>query len=153
MSSAETATKKMIALMSSDGVTFEVEESVAVQSETIKNMIENNIAVTPIPLPNVTSNILLKVIEYCKHHAEAASNAAVYGAAAHKVAEEYVRRFDSELLKVDQSTLIDLLNAAYNLNIKSLVELTCNKVAEMLKWMSIEQIRCTLNAENDFIPE
>ncbi|KAI3891631.1 hypothetical protein MKX03_008563, partial [Papaver bracteatum] len=53
----------MVTLRSSDGVTFDVEEAVALQSQTIKHMIEDGI-----PLPNVTSNILTKVLEYCKKH-------------------------------------------------------------------------------------
>ncbi|XP_026439317.1 transcription factor GTE8-like [Papaver somniferum] len=56
----------MVTLRSSDGWSFEVEEVVALQSQTIKRLIEDNCV--DIPLPNVTSNILAKVLEYCKKH-------------------------------------------------------------------------------------
>ncbi|OVA07438.1 SKP1 component [Macleaya cordata] len=57
-----TAEKKVITLKSSDGVIFEVDEAVALESETIKQMIEDDCADGSIPLPNVTGNILAKVI-------------------------------------------------------------------------------------------
>ncbi|XP_048494670.1 SKP1-like protein 1B [Beta vulgaris subsp. vulgaris] len=63
-------TVRMITLKSSDGEKFEVEESVALECETIKLMIEDDCADTAIPLPNVTAKILSKVIEYCKKHVE-----------------------------------------------------------------------------------
>ena len=42
----------------------------ALESQTIKHMIEDNCADNGIPLPNVTSKILSKVIEYYKKHVE-----------------------------------------------------------------------------------
>ncbi|MCP6508470.1 hypothetical protein NL478_27275, partial [Klebsiella pneumoniae] len=57
--------KKMITLKSSDGEEFEVEEAVAMESQTIRHMIEDDCADNGIPLPNVNSKILSKVIEYC----------------------------------------------------------------------------------------
>nr|XP_016493547.1 PREDICTED: SKP1-like protein 1A [Nicotiana tabacum] len=94
---------KMIVLKSSDGETFEVEESVAVESQTIKHMIEDDCADTSIPLPNVTSKILAKVIEYCKRHVDAASKTE------DKAVEDDLKAFDADFVKVDQSTLFDLI--------------------------------------------
>ncbi|KAI3446269.1 hypothetical protein Pfo_002934 [Paulownia fortunei] len=153
MSSAEAAEQKMILLKSSDGETFEVEEAVAVESQTIKHMIEDNCADTSIPLPNVTSKILAKVIEYCKRHVDAAGKASGDGTAADKVAEEDLKAFDAEFVKVDQGTLFDLILAANYLNIKSLLDLTCQTVADMIKGKTPEEIRKTFNIKNDFTPE
>ncbi|KAK4771533.1 hypothetical protein SAY87_032065 [Trapa incisa] len=52
-----------IILRSSDGETFEIDEVVALQSQTIKHLIEDDCADNGIPLPNVISKILAKVIE------------------------------------------------------------------------------------------
>lgn len=111
MSSGDAASSKMIVLKSSDGETFEVEEAVAVESQTIKHMIEDNCADTCIPLPNVTSKILAKVIEYCKRHVDAAAKANADGALtpADKVVDEDLKAFDTEFVKVDQGTLFDLI--------------------------------------------
>uniref|UniRef100_A0A453MNC0 SKP1 component POZ domain-containing protein n=1 Tax=Aegilops tauschii subsp. strangulata TaxID=200361 RepID=A0A453MNC0_AEGTS len=60
----------MITLKSSDGEEFEVEEAVAMESQTIRHMIEDDCADNGIPLPNVNSKILSKVIEYCNKHVQ-----------------------------------------------------------------------------------
>ncbi|VFQ72047.1 unnamed protein product [Cuscuta campestris] len=65
------STTKKINLKSSDGEVFEVDGQVAVECQTIKQMIEDDGADSVIPLPKVNSKILAKVIEYCKRHAEA----------------------------------------------------------------------------------
>ncbi|CAI9769026.1 unnamed protein product [Fraxinus pennsylvanica] len=144
-------TQKMIVLKSSDGETFEVEEKVAVESQTIKHMIEDGCADTSIPLPNVTSKILAKVIEYCKRHVDAAADGTP--ATADRVADEDLKTFDADFVKVDQSTLFDLILAANYLNIKSLLDLTCQTVADIIKGKTPEEIRKTFNIKNDFTPE
>ncbi|TLN28072.1 SKP1 family protein [Acinetobacter baumannii] len=136
---------KMIVLKSSDGETFEVEEIVALESQTIKHMIEDDCADTSIPLPNVTSKILSKVIEYCKKHVESKAD--------DKSAEDDLKAFDTDFVKVDQGTLFDLILAANYLNIKSLLDLTCQTVADMIKGKTPEEIRKTFNIKNDFSPE
>ncbi|XP_073311059.1 SKP1-like protein 1A [Primulina huaijiensis] len=154
MSSAD-ASQKIIVLKSFDGETFEVEELVALESQTIKHMIEDNCADTTIPLPNVTSRILAKVIEYCKKHVEAASKSDADGGmcSSDKVVDDELKSFDTEFVKVDQGTLFDLILAANYLNIKSLLDLTCQTVADMIKGKTPEEIRKTFNIKNDFTPE
>lgn len=95
---------KMIMLKSSDNENFEVEEAVAVESQTIKHMIEDDCANTTIPLPNVSSKILAKVIEYCKKHVESPKTDEV-----NKAADDVLKTFDAEFVKVDQATLFDLI--------------------------------------------
>ena len=55
---------------SADAETFEIDEIVALESQAIKNMIEDECADNVIPLNNITSETLSKVIENCKKHAE-----------------------------------------------------------------------------------
>ncbi|KAL8160510.1 hypothetical protein V2J09_002047 [Rumex salicifolius] len=140
------ASQKKITLKSSDGETFEVEESVAVESQTIKHMIEDDCADNVIPLPNVTSKILAKVIEYCRKHVESPKTE-------DRTAEEELKAWDAEFVKVDQATLFDLILAANYLNIKTLLDLTCQTVADMIKGKTPEEIRKTFNIKNDFTPE
>jgi len=56
-------------------------------------------------------------------------------------------------VKVDKPTLFDLILAANYLNIQSLLDLTCQSVADMIKGKTPEQIRETFNIKNDFSPE
>ncbi|XP_010442189.1 PREDICTED: SKP1-like protein 1B [Camelina sativa] len=155
------STVRKITLKSSDGENFEIEEAVALESQTIKHMIEDDCADNGIPLPNVTSKILSKVIEYCKKHVEAAaakSETAVATAAttttvASGSSDEDLKTWDSEFIKVDQGTLFDLILAANYLNIKGLLDLTCQTVADMIKGKTPDEIRKTFNIKNDFTPE
>ncbi|XP_017702361.1 SKP1-like protein 1 [Phoenix dactylifera] len=148
--------EKKITLKSSDGEVFEVDEMVAMESQTIKHMIEDDCASNGIPLPNVTSKILSKVIEYCKKHVDAAAAAASKSAAddtSFKLADDDLKTWDAEFVKVDQATLFDLILAANYLNIKGLLDLTCQTVADMIKGKTPEEIRKTFNIKNDFTPE
>ncbi|KAG6648408.1 SKP1-like protein 1B [Carya illinoinensis] len=140
---------RKITLKSSDGETFEVDEAVALESQKIKHIIEDDCANNGIPLPNVTSKILSKVIEYCKKHVEApkAEDRAI------SLDEEDLKTWDAEFVNVDKATLFDLVLAAKYLKIKSLLDLTCQNVADMIKGKTPEEIRKTFNIKNDFTPE
>ncbi|KAK4853945.1 hypothetical protein QYF36_016754 [Acer negundo] len=83
-----------ITLNSSEGEAFEVDEAVVLESQTINHMIELGF-----PLPNVSSKILSKVIEYCKKHGESPKS-------------DDLKAWDAEFVKVDQDTLFDLILAA-----------------------------------------
>ena len=159
---AEEGKKKMITLKSSDGELFQVEEAVAMESQTIRHMIEDDCADNGIPLPNVNSKILSKVIEYCNKHVQASPIPADSGAAADASSStstaaaapaEDLKSFDAEFVKVDQATLFDLILAANYLNIKGLLDLTCQTVADMIKDKTPEEIRKIFNIKNDFTPE
>ncbi|KAG6775671.1 hypothetical protein POTOM_019160 [Populus tomentosa] len=198
---------RKISLRSSDGESFEVDEAVALESQTIKHMIEDDCADNGIPLPNVTSKILAKVIEYCKKHVETPKSED----RGTNSGDDELKNWDTEFVRVDQATLFDLIldddellhsiavtavliysigllglnsvsdaigwererhkqlylvywnkyctavesdsNAANYLNIKGLLDLTCQTVADMIKGKTPEEIRKTFNIKNDFTPE
>uniref|UniRef100_A0ACD5YCS4 Uncharacterized protein n=2 Tax=Avena sativa TaxID=4498 RepID=A0ACD5YCS4_AVESA len=144
------AAEKKLTLKSSDNEEFEVSESVAMKSQTIKHMIEDDCANNVIPLPNVSSKILSKVIEYCTKHVEKAAGEAERDT---KAAETELGTYDADFVKVDQATLFDLILAANYLDIKELLDLTCQTVADMIKGKTPEEIRKTFNIKNDFTPE
>merc|ERR1712032_1721049 len=100
---------EMLKLKSSQGEIFEVEPEVACMSTLIKNMVDDSGTDEEIPLPNVKTAILSKVIE--------------------------------------------IILAANYLDIKSLLDLTCAKVASMIKGKNTEEIRKQFNIVNDFTPE
>eukprot|EP00879_Flechtneria_rotunda_P002843 GHRR01003056.1.p1 GENE.GHRR01003056.1~~GHRR01003056.1.p1 ORF type:complete len:157 (+),score=51.50 GHRR01003056.1:214-684(+) len=138
-----------VKLTSSDNQTFEVDEEIANESLTVKNMIEDTGTEDIIPLPNVPGKILSKVIEYCKFHVEASKKVDDKPAKS----EDEIKQWDTEFVKVDQATLFDLILAANYLNIKGLLDLTCQTVANMIKGKTPEEIRKTFNIKNDFTPE
>lgn len=96
---------RKISLRSSDGESFEVDEAVALESQTIKHMIEDDCADNGIPLPNVTSKILAKVIEYCKKHVETPKSED----RGTNSGDDDLKNWDTEFVRVDQATLFDLI--------------------------------------------
>ncbi|KAJ0257442.1 SKP1-like protein 4 [Hirschfeldia incana] len=145
---------KKIILKSSDGESFEVDEAVALESQTIKHMVEDDCIADGIPLPNVTSAILARVIEYCKKHVDAAAEANagdkdIYG----NTEDAELKNWDAEFVKVDQPTLFDLILAANYLNISGLLDLTCKTVADMMVGKTPDQMREHFNIKNDYTAE
>jgi S-phase kinase-associated protein 1 len=142
-----------VTLQSQDGQDFVVEINVAKMSATIGNLIEDAGIANAIPLPNVTSKILTKVVvEYCKYHIE--NPTAVTDAVAVDVKRtDDISGWDLEFCKVEQATLFELILAANYLDIKDLLDLTCKTVANMIKGKTPEEIRKTFNIKNDFTPE
>mmetsp|Transcript_38401 Transcript_38401/g.64513 ORF Transcript_38401/g.64513 Transcript_38401/m.64513 type:complete len:155 (+) Transcript_38401:143-607(+) len=136
-----------VKLRSSDEEMFEVELEVANKSQMIRNMLEDTGTDNPIPLPNVSSKILAKVIEYCKYRVDVTKEDKP------TISEEEKKQWDSDFVKVDQATLFELILAANYLNIKELLDLTCLTVANMIKGKTPEEIRKTFNIKNDFTPE
>lgn len=105
-SDSPTVDSKTLVLRSSDGVAFVVDEVVAMESVTIRNMIEDECTENGIPLPNVTGRILAMVIEFCKRHTEGSSQG---GSGFGGVGEEDLKAWDANFVKVDRATLFDLI--------------------------------------------
>jgi len=141
-----------IKLQSSDGESFLVDVQVIRCSLTIKTMLEDlgfeEGEDDIIPLPNVNSAILKKVIAWATHHkddpppAEDDENK--------EKRTDDISSWDADFLKVDQGTLFELILAANYLDIKGLLDVTCKTVANMIKGKTPEEIRKTFNIKNDF---
>ncbi|CAL5039806.1 unnamed protein product [Urochloa decumbens] len=151
-------------LISSDDERFEVTEAAANMSQTIRHMIEDGCVDGGIPLPNVNSKTLAKILEYCNKHAAAAAASTVPAASSDEAGgssssnasagkDEDLASFDKAFVDVDQCTLYDILLASNYLEIKALLDLACQKVADMIRGKTPEQIRETFGIKNDFSPE
>jgi S-phase kinase-associated protein 1 len=130
--------------------------------------------VQEIPLPNVKSTVLSKVIEFCSHHhnnpmreiekvrSELVDNGLgplwfslflrvqpLKSADMHDVVSDW----DANFIDVEQDLLFELILAANYMDIKSLLDLACAKVASMIKGKTPQEIRETFNIVNDFTPE
>merc|ERR1712027_211795 len=66
---------------------------------------------------------------------------------------EVVSEWDATFVEIEQETLFELILAANYTDIKSLLDLTCAKVASMIKGKNPEEIRQKFNITNDFTPE
>jgi S-phase kinase-associated protein 1 len=65
-----------------------------------------------------------------------------------------VSEFDSKFIDIDDlEGIFDLIMAANYLDIKSLLDLSCAKIATLIRGKTPEEIRKTFNIVNDFTPE
>lgn len=142
----------MIKLQSSDGEIFETDINVAKCSGTIKTMLEDcgmdegEDAV--VPLPNVNSAILRKVLQWANYHKD--DPQPTDDDENKEKRTDDIPSWDSDFLKVDQGTLFELILAANYLDTKGLLDVTCKTVANMIKGKTPEEIRKTFNIKNDF---
>ncbi|GFS42028.1 hypothetical protein TNIN_241071 [Trichonephila inaurata madagascariensis] len=143
-----------IKLQSSDGEIFEVDVEIAKASVTIKTMLEDlgmdDDEQEVVPLPNVNSAILKKVIQWATYHRDDPPPPEDDDSKDKRTDD--ISSWDADFLKVDQGTLFELILAANYLDIKGLLDVTCKTVANMIKGKTPEEIRKTFNIKNDFTP-
>lgn len=140
---------EIIKLVSSDQVEVETTVGVVKHSDTIKNLIFDCDIENPIPLPNVTSQVLTEVLKYMEHlqdnplpHTEEDT--------AKRELTEWEQKFCSAL---DQATLFELILAANYLDSPKLLDVSCKAAAGMIRGKTTEEIRETFHIVNDFTPE
>ena len=101
------SSSKIITLTTNDDVAFDVDEAVAFESQTIKDAFGDGRADNGTLLPNVSSKILSKVIEYCNMHVEARKFEERSGF------DEELKAWDADFVKVDQGTLFGLVEVSF----------------------------------------
>jgi len=155
--STSAAPTKEVLLVTSDNEQFKVEQAVAYRSVLIKNMVEDvGESENAIPLPNVSSNVLKKVIEWCEHHKKDPEPTA---SALEELSDDSRKKtteisdWDQKFIAVDQEMLFEIILAANYLDIKPLLDVGCKTVANMIKGKQPEEIRKMFNIVNDFTPE
>uniref|UniRef100_A0A7N0RAC0 SKP1-like protein n=1 Tax=Kalanchoe fedtschenkoi TaxID=63787 RepID=A0A7N0RAC0_KALFE len=158
--STTTTTVKKIHLRSSDDQDFEVVEAAALWSQTIKNMIDDGYDNDIIPVPNIKGSVLAKVIEYCNKHHEAeaqaepeAESSSSSTTPAPAVVDPKLKAWDAEFVDQDYPALFHLVMAANFLDIKDMLELTTQAVADKIKGKQPGEVREIFNIKNDFTPE
>ncbi|XP_057342222.1 S-phase kinase-associated protein 1-like [Microplitis mediator] len=137
----------VIKLESNDKQIFEVDIKVAKMSMTIKTMLEDlglgDSDDEVVPLPNVNSAILKKVIEWAEHHKD--DPPAPEDDETQEKRSDDISVWDVDFLKVEQPTLFAIIRAANYLDIKGLMDVTCKTVANMIKGKTPDEIRKTFN--------
>jgi len=143
----------VLELESQEKEKFPVPKKVAIMSELVKTMAEGDKDEKVIPLPNVKAAVLKKVVEWMKHHVDNPAKEIEKPLKSANLAECVSDQWDADFVDVDQELLFELILAANYMDIKPLLDLTCAKVASMIKGKTPEQIRKTFNIQNDFTPE
>ncbi len=144
-----------ICLVSQECDKFIIPKSVAMMSDIVKGIINSTNDEDDdqeIPFPNVKSKVLAKVIEFMKYHTNNPMKE-IERPLTRPNMKEIVDVWYAEFVNVEQEMLFELILAANYMDIKSLLDLTCAKVASIIKGQSPEEIRTTFGLSGDFTPE
>ncbi len=104
-------------------------------------------------MPNVKMAILSKVIGYCNYYKGSPPEEIQKLLKSTSLIECGVSEWDAEYVNIEQGVLFELILAANYLDIKSLLDLTCAKVASMIKGKNTGGISKQFNIVNGFTPE
>lgn len=104
-----------------------------------------------VPIPNVTADILRKVLVYAEHHK---NDPVKYDDEEESKCKrtDNISEWDAEFCGSDHETLFQLVLAANYLDLKGLLELICKTLANMLKNKTADEIRKTFDLTNDLTP-
>jgi len=145
-----------IRLQSKDGEFFEVPLQVGKMSGLIKESIDDEDEqdnVPEIPIPNVSSDILKRVIDFCKHYSLEEEMTPIQTPLRSPKLEELVQEWYANFVKVPKNTLFDLVAAANFMDIKPLLDLTCLAVSILIKGKSAGELREMFNISAELTPE
>lgn len=142
MEESKSGSTGSVILVPPDGQRVEVPRNVAEMSVLIKEMLadDEDEESPEIPLPNVNKDILDKVIEFCKHHVNDPMPD-IEKPLKSNIMSEVVPEWDANFIEVEQSMLFAIILAANYLDLPNLLDLSCAKVASMIKGKSPEEIR------------
>jgi S-phase kinase-associated protein 1 len=104
-----------------------------------------------VPLADVKSETLAKILEYCTFHVTPEEPPADYKA---KTPEEK-KAFDLTYIDVTDDVLFDLIRGANYLDIKELLQLAADKVARRIvaEFKDPAAVKAAFNIVDDFSPE
>merc|ERR1711910_202882 len=137
-----------VKLMSGDGQVFESPKEEIEISTTVKDLIESfEGSDEAIPMPNVKSRELGKIVEYCKQwKAEPRTPENDFS----KPTQELkFSEWELDFIPKNQNQLFELIMAANFMNIESLINLCCAYVASLIKGKTTEEMREALAMDDE----
>lgn len=152
MSLDDPSEEKQFILISQEDDKVSVPKRIALMSELVKTMADGDKEEHEIPVPNVKTEMLKKVLDYCRYHVDSPAREIEKPLKSTNMVE-VVSRWDAEYVNIPQEALFELILAANYMDVKPLLDLCCAQVASMIKGKTTEQIRKTFNIINDFTPE
>ncbi|DAZ95068.1 TPA: hypothetical protein N0F65_002962 [Lagenidium giganteum] len=158
MAGEENSSTRTVKLISMDGETFEVPQEVASMSQLVKTLLSDDAdadsgEAQEVPLPNVRGSVLAKVVEFCQHHHNNPMKEIEKPLRSNDL-KTAVSEWDCNFVTLeDHALLFELILAANYMDIKSLLNLTCAKVATMIRGKTPQEIRATFGVTEEFTPE
>lgn len=143
----------IVSLKSSDGVIFNLSSKAAFLSGFIKASAENDASANLFDVPQVTSSVLAKVVEYLTYHESKPCGEIKKPLEYPEFAKNVQDYWDVEYTNIPNSLLFSVIEASNFMDIQPLLNLCCAKTASMIQGKTPEQIRAEFIIVNDFTPE
>ena len=136
-----------ITLISSELNHIEINAKAAKRSNLIKDF-KNDFPEEAIELKNINNQTLIKVKEYLEHY-ENIEPKKIIQPLPKKDFKECVDTWDYDYINLQNDLIFEIMLAANFMDIKPLLELTCAKIASLIKGKNERQIRQILNMQNN----
>ncbi|OQS02826.1 S-phase kinase-associated protein 1A [Thraustotheca clavata] len=141
-----------VELISSDGFVFDVDYNAALLIGAIKRQLKDG-SKRAFSLPTVSGQILKKVISFIKHNQYHPMRSLPDDVCTNNI-YQYVDKWHGDfIMSMDYQGVFEMILAAQDLDIMSLFELACARIAPLVLWKTPQQIRDTFNIEEEFTPE
>ena len=139
-----------LVLVSSDNQKIEIDTDSAQKSVLLKGLISDyNAQQEPIQLPDIKYDILKKVVEYLTYYKDK-EPAQIPKPLPSANLIEFTNEWDVNFINsIELDGIFDLINAANYMDINSLLDLACAKIASLMKGKSAQEIRAMFNIECD----
>ena len=140
---------KTLTLTSSDNTKVPIESKAAERSFLLKGLLQDYSDDNEIPMPDIKGDILKKCVEYMTHYKDSEPREIPRPLPSPnllEVTDEWDVNFISG---IDLDSVFDVINAANYLDLKPLLDLSCARIASIMKGKSAEEIRSIFNLEND----
>lgn len=150
----EQTSGQMIKLRTSDGELTLESKDLMVRSMTIKGMIDDTTDLEEeIPLPEITKQTLVYVIDFLKHLAAGNAPPEIEKPLRSNDLKDVTTDWYANFIEHTDDIVQDIILAANFLDIKELLSLSCAKMGSVIRGLSIPEFRKRFNIVNDFTPE
>ena len=145
--------QKTLTLTSSDGIKVTIDSKSAEKSGLLRGLIMDYSEDCDIPVPSITGEVLKKVIEWLIHWKDEEPKAIAKPLPSANL-KDVTEEWNADFINVTElPTNYDIINAANYMDIKPLLELSCARVASLMKNKTVEQIREFFNIPIDMTEE
>lgn len=147
--------ESIINMITQEGDIYEVPIEIARMSNLVKESLEEDDGsndVLNVPLQNVSSHILMKVIAFGHHYLQEPMTPIQTPFRSSRI-EELVQPWYVEFVRVPQLMLFELVAAANFMDIEPLLDLTCLAVSILIKGRSPEELREMFHISDEYSKE
>ena len=138
-----------VVLTSADNQKIQIDFKSAERSHLLKGLLADYEESKEIPLPDIKYNILKKVVEYLTYYKDK-EPAQIPKPLPSANLNEFTSEWDVNFINsIELDGVFDLINAANYMDINSLLDLACAKIASLMKGKSAQEIRAMFNIECD----